>query len=170
MEVRLRKEIDISTWTSVISYLITGAIVRYQRNRNFVFGISSATILCSPLPHPFLGNCEMAVASVPKKEEGFFCHFLWLFFFKWNSKITRLFKWTNGIMSASCIPLHPRNVQLFCRASIFAFEVFLKPAKINSLKLFSMLNIMTVQYHKERLSRRSCRFFRIFERAITVHF
>ena len=52
----------------------------YQRNRNFVFGISSATILCSPLPHPFLGNCEMAVASVPKKEEGFFCHFLWLFF------------------------------------------------------------------------------------------
>ena len=27
MEVRLRKEINISTWTSVISYLITGAII-----------------------------------------------------------------------------------------------------------------------------------------------
>ena len=41
----------------------------YQRNRNFVFGISSATILYSPLPmHPFLGNCEMAVAPVQKKK------------------------------------------------------------------------------------------------------
>ena len=39
----------------------------YQRNRNFVFGISA--ILYSPLPHPFLGNCEMAVAPVQKKRK-----------------------------------------------------------------------------------------------------
>ena len=55
----------------------------YQRNRNFVFGISSATILYSPLPmHPFLGNCEMAVAPVQKKKkelQGFFFLFLLLF-------------------------------------------------------------------------------------------
>ena len=42
---------------------------------------------------------------------------------------------------------------------MFAFEDVLKPAKINTLKLFfSMLYIMKVQYHKERLSRRSCRY------------
>ena len=127
----------------------------YRRNRNFLFRISSATILYSLLPHPFLGNCEMVVAPAQKKKDLNF----------------RLFKWTNGIMSMSfALKLHPRNAQLFCRASIFAFEDFLKPAKINAFKLFSMPNIMTVQYHKERLSRRRCRFFRIFERAITVHF
>ena len=54
----------------------------HQRNRNFVFGISSATIHYSPLPHPFLGNCEMAVAPVQKKKkelQGFFFLFLLLF-------------------------------------------------------------------------------------------
>ena len=57
----------------------------YQRNRNFVFGISSATILYSPLPHPFLGNCEMVVAPVQKKKQDlnfkFFFLFLLLFLF-----------------------------------------------------------------------------------------
>ena len=47
----------------------------YQRNRNFVLGISSATILYSPLPHPFLGNCEMAVAPVQKKRRRVFLWF-----------------------------------------------------------------------------------------------
>ena len=56
----------------------------YQRNRNFVFGISSATILYSPLPHPFLGNCEMAVAPMQKKRRRVFLSFsiiIIIFFF-----------------------------------------------------------------------------------------
>ena len=69
----------------------------YQRNRNFVFGISSATILYSPLPmHPFLGNCEMAVAPVQKKKKNFkvffFFFYYYFYFLKWNNGITRLFK------------------------------------------------------------------------------
>ena len=56
----------------------------YQRNRNFVFGISA--ILYSSLPHPFLGNCEMAVSPVQKKKKKdlnfkFFFLFLLLFLF-----------------------------------------------------------------------------------------
>ena len=55
------------------------------------------TILYSSLPmHPFLGNCEMAVAPVQKKKkelQGFFFFFYYYFYFlKWNNGITRLFK------------------------------------------------------------------------------
>ena len=77
----------------------------YQRNRNFVFGISSATIRYSPLPHPFLGNCEMAVAPVQKKKKNFKVFFFFFYYYfcflKWNNGKTRLFKWTNGIISTS---------------------------------------------------------------------
>ena len=134
----------------------------YQRNRNFVFGISSATILYSPLPHPFLGNCEMAVALEKKKKnfKDFFFFFYYCFYFlMWNYGITRLFKWTNGIMSTSFDSPSPSKCSIVLSCIYICFW-----------RLFSMLNIMTVQYHKERLSRRRCRFFRIFERAITVHF
>ena len=63
-------------------------------------------------PIPFWGIVKWRLPLCKKKEEGFFCHFLFLlllllfFFFKWNSGITRLFKWTNGIMN-ECVMHSP---------------------------------------------------------------
>ena len=122
-------------------------------------------------PIPFWGIVKWRLPLCKKKEEGFFCHFLLLlsffFFFKWNSGITRLFKWTNGIMN-ECVMHSPSPSK--CSIILPCINICIFWSLFKTRKNLSMLNIMTVQYHKERLSRRSCRFFRIFERTMAVHF